>query len=79
MSSRRNISVTNDRVDMALKRAENMSKFIEKCILYYLDNTENEYATVEDLEELRGDLKILNRNYEQVKVILEEISKMLFK
>lgn len=78
-ATRRNISITSEVVDKALDNAENISKFVEKAILYYLEETEKEYATVADLEQLRGEFKIINQNYTQVKVILDDMMEMLFK
>lgn len=70
-STRRNISITNEEVEMAIERSENASKFIEKCILYYLEQNEQEYVTKEEF-------KILNQNFIQQKVILDEIAKKVF-
>lgn len=70
-STRRNISITNEEVEMAIERSENASKFIERCILYYLEQNEQEYVTKEEF-------KILNQNFIQQKVILDEIAKKVF-
>lgn len=79
---RRNITITNEEVDTALERADNTSKFIEKCVLYYLDAEQKEYVTKDELEEfLAGStrkIEILNKNYLQVVGILETMSKTLF-
>ena len=79
---RRNITTTNERVDEALEQAENTSKFIEKCVLYYLDAVEKEYVTKEELEDIINGhtrkVEILNKNYLQVVGILEDLSRTLF-
>lgn len=58
-TTRRNISITNEAVDLALDRSENASKFVEKAILYYLEEHEKHYATIEDLEETNRRVEIL--------------------
>lgn len=65
-SERRNISVTNEIVSNALDSSDNVSKYIERAILYYIENTNEEYATKQDFE-------ILNQNYLEMRDILKEI------
>lgn len=77
-AERRNITVSSERVSDAFDRAENVSKFIEKCVVYYLDEQEQEYATVDDLEatkeELKYDMQILNKNFLATKEVLEQVA-----
>lgn len=85
MSTRKNISFKNGRVlEAYLSNPEGeRSNFIERCVLYYLDSIEKEYITREEVEEMFNDysngVEILNENYEQVKIIVEEIARSLFK
>lgn len=72
-AERRNITITNEKVSVTLDRSENASKFIEKCILYYLEEHEKEYATLDDLEDVRNEVDILNKNYLQQKDILSKL------
>lgn len=78
-AERRNITVSSIRVTEALDRAENVSKYIENAVLYYLDEHEKEYATVEELQELFQKIEVLNENYYKTMEILSQISKVLFK
>lgn len=78
-AERRNITVSSVRVTEALDRAENVSKYIENAVLYYLDEHEKEYATVEELQETNKKLKEINSNYLKTMELLGQISKVLFK
>lgn len=77
-AERRNFTITNELVSITLDRAENASKFIEKCILYYLEEHEKEYVTVEELEEVKKDIEIINKNYMQTKDALNKLIDNLF-
>lgn len=79
-AQRRNISITDEEIDKFLDtQVENVSAYIQEAIRFYRRETEKEYATVADLEALRGEFKIINQNYSQTKIILDEIMEMLFK
>lgn len=65
-AERRNITVTNKVVSDELNKSENASKFIEKCILYYLEEQQKDYVTQDDFQ-------ILNRNYLEMRDILNEL------
>lgn len=77
-AERRNITVTNETVSVTLDRAENASKFIEKCILYYIEENEKEYALLEDLNQLEDKVEILNKNYLQTRDTLNKLVDSLF-
>lgn len=72
---RRNIYISSETVDMELDRADNASKYIERAILFYLEETKKDYIEREEFEE---EFEILNQNFIQQKVILDEIAKKVF-
>lgn len=72
---RRNIYISNETVDIELDRSDNASKYIERAILFYLEETKKDYIEREEFEE---EFKILNQNFIQQKVILDEIAKKVF-
>lgn len=79
-AQRRNISITDEEIDKFLDtQVENVSAYIQEAIRFYRRETEKEYATVADLEALRGEFKIINQNYKQVESILSEMAKVIFK
>lgn len=49
---RKQISVTNKQVLKYFSKQENVSKYIEKCVLQYEDFKENDYITREEVLEL---------------------------
>ncbi|MDA3732097.1 hypothetical protein PBV87_11445 [Niameybacter massiliensis] len=77
-AERRNITITNETVSITLDRAENASKFIEKCILFYIEENEKEYALLEDLNQLEDKVEVLNKNYLQTKDTLNKLVDNLF-
>lgn len=78
-AERRNISVTNDEVSKALDTSDNASKYIERAILYYLEHSKQDQATLEEIEEIKKKVEILNRNYLQTKDTLNKLVDSLFK
>lgn len=54
---RRNISVTNKRVNDAFEKVGKgkVSRFVEECILYYLDNIDSGYVTADQVKSIMLD------------------------
>ena len=50
--SRRNISITNRRVNDAFDEVGkgNVSRFIEKCVLFYIEESKKEYITEDQVK-----------------------------
>lgn len=78
MAYRHNISITDTDVEETLLKSQNMSKFVEQCIRFYIQEHETEYSTKEDLEEVKRDIQILNQNYTATKEVLAKIATVLF-
>lgn len=78
-AERRNISISNEEVSKYLDRQQNVSKFIETLVIEHIEKEKVEYAKELDLEELREDFKILNRNYLEVREILNEVVQSFIK
>ena len=81
-AERKNITVTNETVWNTLIQSDNASKYIERCILFYLEATEKGYVTLAEFNtaiEIR-DRKIekIITNYTHVIGILDEMCKNLF-
>lgn len=49
---RKQISVTHERVIELFEAQENVSKYIEKCVLAYEDFREHDYVTREELMQI---------------------------
>lgn len=47
---RRQIYVTDERVNEVLDEQKNVSRFVVECVLYYLDNLENGYVTADQVK-----------------------------
>lgn len=47
---RRQIYVADERVNNALDKQRNVSRFIVECVLYYLDSAENGYVTADQVK-----------------------------
>lgn len=84
--AKRHISITNDRVLEAFDNAardNKGSRLIEQAILLYLDTQEKGYATTGYVEEIaiecRREITICNQNYLQLKVVLDDLVKEVFK
>lgn len=81
--AKRHISVTNTRVDKALSESDNASRLIEDAILFYLDFKQEGYATIGYVEEIatecRREITICNQNYLQLKLVLDDLVKEVFK
>lgn len=81
--AKRHISVINDRVEKALAESGNASRFIEEAVLFYLDTQEKGYATTGYVEEIatecRREITICNQNYLQLKLVLDDLVKEVFK
>lgn len=77
-AERRNISVTNDEVSKALDQSDNASKYIERAILYYLEHSKQDQNTLEELEEVKKQIEILNKNYLKQKDTLSKLVDSLF-
>lgn len=81
--AKRHISVTNTRVDKALSESDNASRLIEDAILFYLDFKQEGYATTGYVEEIatecRREITICNQNYLQLKLVLDDLVKEVFK
>lgn len=72
---RKQISVTNEKILQAMEQSDNASKLIERAILFYLEETKKDYI---EREEFAQEFEILNKNFIQQKVILDEIAKKVF-
>lgn len=79
MVYRHNISITDKEIEEALLKEQNMSKFVEQCIRFYLEQHTKSYAELDDINQLDHKVEILNRNYLEVKDILNEIIKEFVK
>lgn len=78
-TSRRNIYITSDYLDNYLKtKCSNISSFFQEAALFYLEEKDNVYAKKSDVEEVKHDIEILNRNYlEQKDVITKLVQEVL--
>ena len=83
MMAKRHISVTNTRVDKALADSDNASRLIEEAVLFYLDFKQEGYATIGYVDkmttECRREITICNQNYLQLKLVLSDLVKEVFK
>lgn len=84
--AKRHISITNDRVLEAFDNAtrdNKGSRLVEEAILFYLDFKEERYVTVGYVEEMatecKKEINICNKNYLQLKIVLEDLVKEVFK
>ena len=86
MMAKRHISITNDRVLEAFDNAvidNKGSRLIEEAILFYLDFKEEGYATTGYVDEVatewKREVNICNQNYLQLKLVLDDLVKEVFK
>lgn len=77
-AERRNISVTNEEVSKALDTSDNASKYIERAILYYLEHSKQDQETLKQLEEVKTQVEVLNKNYLQQKELINKLVNSLF-
>lgn len=78
-AERKNITVTNETVWDTLIQSDNASKYIERCVLFYLEATEKGYVTQEDfnvaIETQDKKIQKIIQNYTQLVGILDELYK----
>lgn len=77
-AERRNISVTNEEVSKALDTSDNASKYIERAILYYIEHSKQDQETLEELEVIKKQIEILNKNYLHQKELVSKLVDSLF-
>lgn len=79
-ATRRNITITDEVVDDYLdQKVSNVSAFIQDALRAYILERETEYATADEVAEIKKEVEILNENYLQTKDVLVKISQVLFK
>lgn len=79
-ATRRNICITNEELDNYLEtKCPNISAFMQEAALFYLQEKDNVYAKKSDLEEVKRDIEILNKNYLQQKDALNKLIDNLFR
>ena len=78
-TSRRNIYINNDYLDNYLETCPNVSNFFQEAALFYLQEKDNVYAKKSDLEEVKREVEILNKNYLQQKDALNKLVDNLFR
>ena len=58
-SNRHNISITNERVEEELLKSQNMSKYIENAILFYIQEHEKHYVEHDEFAKLERKVEVI--------------------
>lgn len=81
-ATRRNITISDSTIDDYLDtKVSNVSGFIQEALRFYIEEQDKQYATTEELEatkeELKKDIQILNKNFLSTKAVLDQVAKYM--